>query len=470
MMLLLPLLLAVSGEASPVQKVIQMLSELQAKILKEGAAAQKVYEEFAEYCEDTSKDLGFEIKTGKSEVADLQATIDAETGKINALEAKIEETAAGIAVDEKDLKAATEIRDKEAADFKATEIELSETIDVIERAIAILEREMAKSYSMLQLRSAGRVVEALKILVTGSALSSADANRLTALVQSSSEEDDADVGAPDPAVYKSHSGDIVATLQGLLDKAKAQLDEARKQETADLHNFELMAQGLNDEIKYGQKELAEAKKALAAAKEAKAAAGGDLEVTAKALAEDVKALADLHQDCMTKAEDFEAETKSRGEELKALAEAKKVIQQATGGEGGAEDLTYSLSQQGTVSLLQVQRLASGADLANFEALRFVRDLAKKHHSTLLAQLAARMSSAVRFSARTGDDPFAKVKGLIKDMIERLLAEAQADADQKAYCDKEMAETNTKKDEKTDEIAKLNAAIDRMTARSAQLKD
>merc|ERR1719158_2829914 len=40
----------------------------------------------------------------------------------------------------------------------------------------------------------------------------------------------------------------------------------------------------------------------------------------------------------------------------------------------------------------------------------------------------------------------------------------------AFCDKELAETNTKKDEKTDEIAKLNAAIDRMSAKSAQLKD
>jgi len=89
--LLLPLLLAMSAEASPIAKVIQMLSDLQTKILKEGAESQKVYEEFAEYCEDTSKDLGFEIKTGKSEVADLQATIDSETGKINALEAKSEE-------------------------------------------------------------------------------------------------------------------------------------------------------------------------------------------------------------------------------------------------------------------------------------------------------------------------------------------------------------------------------------------
>merc|ERR1719375_791674 len=56
------------------------------------------------------------------------------------------------------------------------------------------------------------------------------------------------------------------------------------------------------------------------------------------------------------------------------------------------------------------------------------------------------------------------------MIEQLLADAEADANQKAFCDKELAETNTKKDEKTDEIAKLNAAIDRMSARSAQLKE
>merc|ERR1719456_2162622 len=258
---LLALLLAPPTAASPIAKVIQMLSDLQAKILNEGQEAQKVYEEFAEYCEDTSKDLGFAIKTGKTEAADLQATIDSETAKINALEAKIEETAVAIQVDEKDLKAATEIRETEAADFAATEKDLSETIDVLERAIAILEREMAKHPSMLQLQSAGNVVDALKVLVSGEGMSSADATRLTALVQSSSQEDDsdADVGAPDPAYYKSHSGDIVATLEGLLEKARAELDAARKQETADLHNFELMQQGLKDEIKFGEKELAEAK-------------------------------------------------------------------------------------------------------------------------------------------------------------------------------------------------------------------
>merc|ERR1719460_1015810 len=144
-----------------------------------------------------------------------------------------------------------------------------------------------------------------------------------------------------------------------------------------------------------------AKKDLGASEEAKATAEGDLAVTTKDLEEDIKALATLHQDCMQAAEDFEAETKSRGEELKALATAKKVIVEAT---SGAADLSYSF--------LQVSRanLSSGADLANFEAVRLVRDLAHKQRSTALMQLAGKMDQVMR--AGNGADIFAKVKGLI----------------------------------------------------------
>merc|ERR1719161_665756 len=99
-----------------------------------------------------------------------------------------------------------------------------ETIDVLHRAITILEREMAKSkgLTLVQLKGAGSMVEALKVVVQASAFSAADTARLTALVQRSAQaEEDSDVGAPDPEAYKTHSGDIVATLQGLLARRKS---------------------------------------------------------------------------------------------------------------------------------------------------------------------------------------------------------------------------------------------------------
>merc|ERR1719504_578712 len=71
-------------QANPIEKVIEMLSELQQKIIKEGEAAQKLYDEFAEWCEQESKNLQFEIKTGKAEEEELVATIDKAVADIKA--------------------------------------------------------------------------------------------------------------------------------------------------------------------------------------------------------------------------------------------------------------------------------------------------------------------------------------------------------------------------------------------------
>jgi DNA repair exonuclease SbcCD ATPase subunit len=169
---------------------------------------------------------------------------------------------------------------------------------------------------------------------------------------------------------------------------------------------------------------------------------------------------------MSAAEEFEAATKSRGEELNALATAKKVIKEST---GGAAEQTYSLSQ---LSFMQVERtkVASGADLAKLEAVRFIRDLARKSNSPALAQLASRMSSAMKLGAAAGEDPFAKVKSLITDMIATLESDAEADASHKAYCDKETSEATAKKDDLTAESDKLSTKIAQDKAASAKLKE
>merc|ERR1740123_613959 len=246
-------------DVSPIAKIIQMISDLQAKILAEGAESQKLYEEFAEFCEHRSKDLQYDIKTGKDEKAELEATIAKEEAKSGALDEKIGELAGAIATDEGDLKKATEIREKEYADFSAEEKELLEVIDMIKRAIGILEREMAKSgAAMVQLKNSGGVLEALNVLVHASALNAQDGEKLTALIQNSKQAaEDEDAGAPAAATYEGHSSGIIETLENLLEEAEGQLSEARKKETSSKNNYEMLKQSLEDDIANANKDLDE---------------------------------------------------------------------------------------------------------------------------------------------------------------------------------------------------------------------
>jgi chromosome segregation ATPase len=81
-----------------------------------------------------------------------------------------------------------------------------------------------------------------------------------------------------------------------------------------------------------------------------------------------------------------------------------------------------------------------------------------------------MTAAIRFGSRGGDDPFAKVKGLIENMIAKLEKEAEEEATEKAYCDEEMAKTEAKRGELMDDVAKLSAKIDQASSKSVALTE
>merc|ERR1719247_3898729 len=79
----------------------------------------------------------------------------------------------------------------------------------------------------------------------------------------------------------------------------------------------------------------------------------------------------------------------------------------------------------------------------------LKQLSQTHHSYAFAQLANMATS----------DPFVKIRGLIEDMIGKLLKEAEEEATQKAFCDSEMGKSKTSQDEKTATLDKLSARID-----------
>merc|ERR550525_618696 len=152
---------------------------------------------------------------------------------------------------------------------------------------------------------------------------------------------------------------------------------------------------------------------------------------------------------------------ARVEELKVIAEAKKILLETT---SGGVDQTYSFLQ------VAVSKLKTRADLAHAEVVVLVKRLAREHHSAALAQLASRVAAVLQYGAQNGEDPFVKVKGLIQDMIAQLEEEAAAEAQEKAYCDEQLAKTKAKKEELDDDIEKLTVKINQATSKSAKLKE
>merc|ERR1712226_131781 len=129
---------------------------------------------------------------------------------------------------------ATLIREKEAADFAANEKELVDVIDTLSRAINILEREMAKNpaaFAQIDTSSLDGVLNSLSAVMNAVAFSSADRQKLLALVQSQQSTDDDEPGAPAAAVYKTHSTGILDVLADMKEKAEAQLSDLRKSES-----------------------------------------------------------------------------------------------------------------------------------------------------------------------------------------------------------------------------------------------
>mmetsp|Transcript_96733 Transcript_96733/g.167908 ORF Transcript_96733/g.167908 Transcript_96733/m.167908 type:complete len:693 (+) Transcript_96733:73-2151(+) len=464
---------ASSITANPIGKVISMLSDMEQKIIKEGEADQKTYAEYSKFCQESSSNLKYEIKTGKHEVSDLEAAIEKADSDIAVYSEDINTQAGVISDNEAELKAATDLRAKEQADFKAEEKSLISSKDTLERAIGIVTRQMEAGASFAQLKGTQGVLQAVSAMVEASSISTADGSSLAALLQSSANSDDADedaeAGPPAASVYESNSGVVVDTMNGLLEKAENQLAELRKDEMNAANAYALAKQSLEAKIKSATDSMADAKKDLAAAGEAKATAEGDLTVTKKDLAADIANLEELHHDCMEKASNFEEETKSRAEELKALATAKKVINEKT---GGAAEQTYGLEQ---VSFVQVKAKAKTGmrtrSMQSSDALHIVRKLARAGHSTALSQLASRMEVLIRSATRSGSsDPFGKVRGLIEDMISKLEEEAESDATQKAFCDKELKENKEKKEDKEEDIEEMTASIDSMTIKSQALQE
>jgi len=271
--------------------------------------------------------------------------------------------------------------------------------------------------------------------------------------------------------YEYRSNDIIATLEGMQKEFKVNLKDLEEEEFHAQSDFEKKILNLKNEAKFKGKEKEEKETLVEELSEALHTAEEEKDDETEAKNGDNAFMEELTRQCEEKATQWDQRSKTRAEELTALSEAITTV------ESGAKDnynsnkkLVGLAAKSVKVSKLKLKAPASFLQLQNENAeqatVTRVIDMLDKQagrlHSKTLAGLVAK--------AALEADHFVKVRGLIKDLIDKLEADAEAEAEQKSFCDIEMKKAIGTRDEQSIEIEKETAVIAAKGAEKKHLED
>ncbi|CAK0861943.1 unnamed protein product, partial [Prorocentrum cordatum] len=190
-----------------------------------------------------------------------------------------------------------------------------------------------------------------------------------------------------------------------------------------------------------------------------AKATADLNVTTKGKAEDEQSLEDTNTECHLKSEEFEKNQVIRAEEVKAIKGAMDILSSEAVAGAGEKHLPALLQGRRKPKVLaQLHSTQDPGTSVKAKAAAYLQAKAQKMGSRYLAVMAQ----------HAADDPFEKVKKMIKDLIVRLMEEANAEADHHAFCSTELATNKQTRDNKAAEVEGLTASVDKMTAEVGEL--
>jgi len=263
--------------------------------------------------------------------------------------------------------------------------------------------------------------------------------------------------APEANAYEFQSKGIVEMLEKLLAKFIDERTTLEKEELNAQSAYDMMVQDLKGQIEAAQEDVTEKSAKKAQKLQAKADAEGSLADTTGTMKADKKYLDDLTATCAQKTSDFEERQKLRAEEIEAIEKAIDII---SGGAvaGAAEEHLPTLVQTEAAAMAQLR--ADSRSPTQTRVARYLQDRAHRLSSKVLSALAIRVAS----------DPFKKIKKMIKDMIVKLMEQANEEANTKGYCDAELATNAQTRKEKTMTVEQLHADIDGLQASIAALTE
>merc|ERR1719272_2438717 len=265
------------------------------------------------------------------------------------------------------------------------------------------------------------------------------------------------ISAPEANAYEFQSQGIIDMLQKLLDKFVDERTKLEREEKNARHASGMLVSDLTGQIEQATSARDEKTETKATKTESKASAEGTLADTIATRDDDAKYLEDLVATCEKKSSDFASRQTLRGEEIVAIEKAIEII--SSGAVSGAADKHLpGLVQTKSTALAQLR--SDGRSPNQSKVAAYLRVQARQLNSRVLSALAVRVES----------DPFRKVKKMIKDLITKLMEEANAEAEHKGYCDAELATNAATRKEKTEAVETLHAEIDELEASIQKLTE
>jgi len=450
-------------KVTPVEKVIELIKNLQGQIEEEGKSEATQYDKYACFCKEQSDDKRYAIEKSNKKIKKLAARIGELDAEIADLNGDIGSLGQRVTKLEGEIKDAVAVRAKEHDAYLVEAKDMDGAISALDGAIKALQDSKSQltdaKLDFVQLRAL-----ASRVLETVSQASSMQLSAVAALARLR--------GPGEATVYEYSSNDIIATLQGLLVDFKTMKKELDEKEFGLRSASEMKTGNLANEKKFAEKEKAEKEEVSAMKSDQMHQAQEDKDQETKERDADQAFLDVLVESCQTKAQEWDQRSKTRADELAAIAQALEALESGVQPNWSSNkklvDLQRHVQKQlptlGAASFLQVRE-------THTEKQQGVTRLALQLISLKAKTLKSQLLSAILIKAKASEDHFVKVRGLIKDLIARLEADAESEADQKSFCDREMASALSDRDRSKATLEELAAETARKESeRAALLED
>eukprot|EP00429_Kryptoperidinium_foliaceum_P079816 CAMPEP_0176225786 /NCGR_PEP_ID=MMETSP0121_2-20121125/21932_1 /TAXON_ID=160619 /ORGANISM="Kryptoperidinium foliaceum, Strain CCMP 1326" /LENGTH=233 /DNA_ID=CAMNT_0017565047 /DNA_START=21 /DNA_END=718 /DNA_ORIENTATION=+ len=159
---------AKESKMAAVNKVVDLLENLQGKVLAEGETEAKTYEKFACFCKDTTKEKVEEIQKNEDAKAELSATIEDLSSKRTDADQLIQDKEDEIVQHEKDQASADAQRAGTKKEYDANAADLEAALEALNGAIMTLKASKKPSFAQVQsvaetVRTAALLADALGV-------------------------------------------------------------------------------------------------------------------------------------------------------------------------------------------------------------------------------------------------------------------------------------------------------------------